>query len=258
MLQNFQESFFQYFGGVRAVLPVAAAVICLILGRKKIRYAGSILALLGGFIALFINPAAQLLWRKFIEQPVYWRTYWLLPIVPVTAYALTEIIWMQEGRMRIAAIAAGSAVVLAGGDNMYRPQDGYFSKAANVYKLPETSCKVAEYIVDQTGGTLALVPDSLYCYLRQYSAKIDLVYGRNIDGFTSPVLSKSLHKLHGLMWNPPYKIRKILKRAKKRNCEIVVFHSDWEKIGDPEDYGYTLLTEIGNYEIYQQKDQEKE
>ena len=255
MIASFTTSFMQYFGSFRALLPVTAAVICLVLFRKNLCFAGKILALLAGLVIFLYNPLSQFLWRKLIEETVYWRSYWLLPSIPLFAYVLTELVWMQQGAMRAVVIAAGTAAAVFGGGNMYSQKSGYFTRAENAYKLPGESCKIAEYIVDNVGETLALVPDSLYCYLRQYSAKIDLVYGRNIDGFTSVVLSKSLHKLHGLMWQPPYKVKRILKRAKKRGCEIVVFRADWEKTADPSVCGYVLLETIGNYEIYRWNEQ---
>ena len=255
MMENYVNSFMQYFGTLRALLPLAAAVICLLVFRKKLLFAGKILTLLVGLVILLYNPLSQVLWRKLLEQHVYWRSYWLLPVIPMFAYVFTELVWMQQQAMRAVVIAAGTAAAVYGGGNMYSRESGYFTRAVNVYKLPDESCRIAEYIVDNVGETLALVPDSLYCYLRQYSSKIDLVYGRNIDGFTSVVLSKSLHKLHGLMWQPPYKVKRILRRAKKRGCEIVIFRADWEKTVDPSECGYELLETIGKYEIYRWSEQ---
>ena len=251
MIQNFATSYMQYFGTPRALLVPGLALLCLLVFRKRLRLAGKLLALLAGLAIALGNPLSQAAWKKLIEEHVYWRSYWLLPSIPMFAYVFTELVWMTKQRMRVAVIAAGTAAAVCGGGNMYSQKSGFFSRAENAYKIPGVSCRIAEYLVENVGETKALVPDSLYCYLRQYSAKINLVYGRNIDGFTSVVTSKSLHKLHGLMWQPPYKVKSILKRAKKRNCDIVIFLSDWEKSADPSDCGYTLLETIGNYEIYQ-------
>ena len=254
MIQSFTNSFMQYFGAPRALLVPAAAVLGLLLFRRRLRFAGRLGLLLAGLAVLLYNPAAQFAWKRLIEEHVYWRSYWLLPTIPLFAYVLTELLWMSKQRMRVAVIAAGTVAAVCGGSSMYSRKSGYFSRAANVYKLPDVSCRIAEYLVENVGETKALVPDSLYCYLRQYSAKIDLVYGRNIDGFTSVVTSKSLHKLHGLMWQPPYKVKSILKRAKKRGCGVVIFNSGWEKSADPSECGYTLLETIGSYEIYRRND----
>ena len=112
---------------------------------------------------------------------------------------------------------------------------------------------IADYMLTEDGETKALVPEEIFCHIRQYSSKIALLYGRDILGFTSPVRNKRYHKVYEEMESERPNVQTIMRAAKKYECQYVVFDSAKILRGNPENYGYELKTQIGRFLIYRKE-----
>ena len=95
-LQIIQESFLRYKGtGMYMALFLVAILYIFLVDKNKKNKA--FLVYFPCFILLVIlNPIFHKFVNPFLNQNVYWRTFWLLPIGIVMAYAATNVIKNRE------------------------------------------------------------------------------------------------------------------------------------------------------------------
>ena len=248
MLKEFTDLVIQYFGGWLPLAAAAGIFLLLIVLRKKIPCGSGLLLFTAGLLLLVLNPFARMLWTKMIQPHLYWRSFWLLPL-PLAA-GLVAAALAGEGRLlrRILVLGLCLGCLALAGKNVYTREN--FQKPDNPFKLPSQAVAVANAVLPEEGETRALVPDDLFCYIRQYSSRIRMPYGRNIAGFTSPVTNPRILKLHKRMNQKVYRAAKICTWAARYKCEYIVFLADRPVKKKPEDYGYIKTAELGNYVIY--------
>ena len=131
---------------------------------------------------VILNPLFYQAWEKLNESMVYWRTLWMLPVLPVCAAAAASAVQKAKRTwIRYAAVIAGvAAVVLCGSfvyTQVYLPSA--FRKAHNADKLPDYVVSVAEDLLELDDEPYVVSDASLSPYLRQYSGRIHSPYGRN-------------------------------------------------------------------------------
>lgn len=249
---EFLKTVRMYWGSMGYFGILLLCVLAIIVSRKCGRYRRGILLYLALLVLLVWNPLAQSLWAKVLAGHLYWRMFWILPAVPLAAYALTGLAGRWNG-WRAAALVLGCLLVLAVcGTNVYG--NGNFRRADNRFKLPQEAVSAAAYMLERDGETKAIVPDTLACYIRQYTSRVRLLYGRDIYGYTAPVARKAFYRVHEEMESPQPNVKKILRYAKKFDCQYVVFDSGKFLAERPEKYGYAAETEVGGYTLYRRED----
>ena len=73
------------------------------------------------------------------------------------------------------------ALIIVTGKNPYVGSQAIYQKAVNMQKLPADACQISNLIAaTRTEGetALAVMPEDLVGYVRQYDASIRLLYGR--------------------------------------------------------------------------------
>lgn len=130
---------------------------------------------------LIFNPFLyRYYWRKLFDY-AYWRAFWMVPILPVIAAATVSLACrMRKNFMKAAVIVLALAVSAATGTFIYKDR---FVRAQNRYKLPQASVDVADALLALDREPRAAVDSSLFCYIRQYSPDVHLMYGRNAWGY---------------------------------------------------------------------------
>lgn len=255
LLEEFWQAVAQYWGNWR-ILALFVLAAALLLGIKKYGlYRKALLMLLLVLLVLVYNPFAKLFWSKVMQEHLYWRMFWILPAVPLLAFVMTGVLDQKAAwKKGIFAVLVAAAIVLCG-KNVYT--GGNFTKAENKFKLPQESVMVADYMLTEDGETKAIVPEELFCHIRQYSSRISLLYGRDILGFTAPVGNKRFHKVYEEMESQAPNVRTIMRAAKKYDCQYVVFDSSKLLRGDPVNYGYEKKTQIGRFTVYRREEKVK-
>lgn len=248
---EFWQAASMYWGNWRIFLLFAAALL-LLLGWKKLgEYRKGLLVLLAALLIMAFNPFAKYFWSKVMQGHLYWRMFWILPVVPVMAFVMTGLLQRKAAWKKLLLGILVVAAIAACGENVYT--NGNFTKAENRFKLPQEAVMAADYMLTEDGETKAIVPEALFCYIRQYSSKISLLYGRDILGFTSPVKNKQYHKVYEEMESDAPNVRTVMRAAKKYGCQYVVFDSSKILRGDPENYGYSLSAQIGRFLLYRRE-----
>lgn len=227
---------------------LAALVFCFIWMKDKRKKLFTV-SVLGGVI--IINPIVyQLIGTRFMSG-VYWRLFWALPIVIVVAAVLTEITGKLAKRwVRFAAVMVLCLTIACLGERVINR--GTYTFAENDYQLPQAAIDVSDIVLKENEfvDTMIIVPDELVCYIRQYTGKISLAYGRNIWGFINNPADWQ-YGLYDLMNAREMDYRKLRDEAYACGCRYIVFNAGQRELPDDmEAYGYTFVGSAEPYMVY--------
>lgn len=193
-------------------------------------------------IAFFCPLFRKVFVRLFEDAETYYRLLWLLQMSIVSTYGALKLC----GRHRRIMLVVMSVAIAACGSFVYRSQ--YITKAENIYHLPQEAVEVAELIDPEKGRVMALVPADLIYYVRQYSSRINMPYGREMliarwdyyhDMYEAMELSEVIE-------TPSF-----VELTRNYGCNYVVLKKD-RKVQEPlTDYGFVLYAQTDKYLIYQ-------
>lgn len=200
---------------------------------------------------IIINPIVYRLIGTSFMSGVYWRLFWALPIVIVVAAVLTEI----TGKISKEWLRFGTAIVLclmiaAFGERVINR--GTYTLPENDYQIPQAAIDVSDIVLEANDccETMIIVPDELVCYIRQYTGKISLAYGRNIWGFINNPVDWQ-YELYDLMNAEEMDYRTLRDKAYTYGCCYIVFNiTQWELPDNMKEYGYTFVGQTESYMVY--------
>jgi hypothetical protein len=193
-------------------------------------------------IVIICPPFYKYIWTRLMDYG-YWRSFWMIPIIPVYAVTAAEIInkpFSQWGRGLFLVVIAG--VVIVTGNNIYTAKDLHstFEVVNNKYKLPDEVVAIGEALLElDDEPKVVMEPSKYYDYIRQYSSNID-VYKWDISSRISGDMIESIQS------------RLICAYADEHDCNYVIL-PEYIDVTDIEDYGYTLECKTSQYSIYKNK-----
>lgn len=193
---------------------------------------------------LYFNPLFATIVYAVIGEEPYYRLLWMVPIVPVLSYAAVKIIMACNGKKRAAVGLALGAIVILSGRLVYASP--YFSKAENVYHVPDTVVELCDRIEVEDIPVMAAFPTEFIQYVRQYNARICMPYGREIlvDRWNVE------DRLYELLQADTLEVGEIAENAGARGCHYLIFSKEKKLHGSFEQYGYELFGEVDGYLIY--------
>ena len=98
----------------------------------------------------------------------YWRLLWMLPMVPVVAVAIIHFLkHVKWDWAKYVVFAALLGCIILGGNSAYKMETDPFVKAENRFKVPQKAINVADKLLEFSEEPRAVMPNSLYCYIRQ-------------------------------------------------------------------------------------------
>lgn len=207
---------------VRFLLPIAMIVFCV------------------------INPV---LYKLVLEEVIYWRLFWMVPDAIIIAVAITSVIKRcSKDWLKLLILAVMTVLIMANGTNAF--VYGNFTKVQNWVKLPEATVVVCDTIRAMEENPKVLLPRTLYSDVRQYAPEIEMLYGRNADGYIYWCPPEYMF----ILWQmdkPTPDFDFIFKQASRFSCDFVVLEEI--KAADPaipELHQYTEAARISGYVIY--------
>lgn len=226
------------------------AILCCIFMGKNIRkkmFWPSLFVLLFFFNPLFYGFVGT----RFLSG-VYWRLLWMLPISFVIAYVFTQLACkIRKDIVRAAAIVAAAACIIVTGEGMFT--EATYAEKENDYELPQAAIDITDAMVGnlEDWKEIAIVPNELLCYIRQYTCAIGLLYGRNAEGFISSIGEQEALVFEEMGKENP-DVELITDIGKEKNCKYIVFNTSFHQIPDDlTEYGYELFREMKeDYVIY--------
>ena len=213
-------------------------------GRRTILVYGSVCLLLLFFLPIFSYVMIQMVF----DGEVYYRFLWLLPVNVVIAYsAVRLVIGLKNKRMAVLAYLLLMVVLISGGDFVYN--NGTFLRAQNLYHIPQSVIDVCEVIEPEEGEDWinAAMPAQMLSYVRQYSTRIHMPYGRAvlIDRWNLG------HPMYDTMEADVIDANLLAQQADEYACDYVVLPQEKQLSEDLERYGFTIVNQVSGYCIYQ-------
>lgn len=237
------EGFYQYL----LLLSVVYLLIC----KRKKDGTRQALPFLFAMLFVFFCPFTAALIRACIGESVYWRTLWLIPLIPVIALGATEFLRDRKSKLAQAILLLLFVGVIAVSGKSVM-QAGNYIRLANHQKVPNEVAYVCnlmqEKAQEENLTTIKVASDDyISAYIRVYDPAILMPYGRWGKGAPNSH-SASLYKYVNSE-APDYK--KLAKRAKQTRCNFLVLPETSE---DPTEglskYKYKEIGTAGSYTVY--------
>ena len=248
MFGIFMESLviFKLYTGLKLLFVLTAAAWLYLLITEKNKRVRLVLVYAPVIIlALFLFPVSRKLFvAAGLDGETYYRIIWTIPMGVITAYGACKLF---ANHKRIGLILTSVLIILCG-SLVYKSE--YISKAENLYHIPQEVIKICDLIApeDPEARTTALMPPELIHFVRQYDARINMPYGREMLverwGY--------YHEVYEVMERPETIIMEdLLAATRKYYCEYIVLTTTRKTDVNPEEAGLTLLAVIDGYRIYQ-------
>jgi hypothetical protein len=198
-------------------------------------------------LVLYFCPLFAAIVYAFVGEEIYYRLLWLLPVVPVLAYAAVKLLTSMKTEKTWKKAVTGAAlvgIVITSGSLVY--QSPYFSRAQNPYHVPQEVVEICDSIRVEGREVVAVFPTELIPYVRQYSAYIWMPYGREI------LVERwnFQNELFDLMNQEVLDVDLIAQSAHEKGCHYVIISKEKMLNGSFEDYQYELFDEVEHYLIY--------
>ena len=239
----------KYFGeGIYLPLLIGSLVYIVVCekNKEKISYIKRFVFL---FFLIFWCPiTSSIIINYCIDEDVYWRMFWILPITVIIGYVIVDLITnISNKSKKIFVVLLLLLLVMERGDIIYNESN--FSKTDNFFKInPDviTICEVIKNDAKERGieQRSVIVTDELLVEVKQYDGSIRMPYGRggqsnyayNIDVHDT-VNSTELHANH------------LAFLARQGEYDYFVYYRDvfQERILNE---GYVKVESVGAFDIY--------
>ena len=143
-----------------------------------------------------LNPLFYQIWENLNEANVYWRTLWMIPILPVCAGVVASAVEKTRRTwVKPLLIIAGVLVISICGGYVYT--DAYppktFVSTTKAEKLPEDVVNIGEALLKLDDHPRVVTDAALSVYLRQYSGRIQSPYSRSVTYGTPSSLGRTMY-----------------------------------------------------------------
>lgn len=244
-LDSARQAFLLYFGDGWYFYFLVAAVLYVLVRKRARKHAGFFAYTVVALLLLIFNPIIAMVAEKMMEGSVYWRVFWTLPLLPLVAYAVTDVVWeRKEWWMRLFACVMFAGMIFAGGKWIYTSEN--YTKAENTYKVPDQAAGVCGLILEDGARGRAIVHPDLITYIRQYSADVTMLYGRK--GYSEKIVP-----VIEALQQQTIDVEYLEQTAESYECVYIVVKADADFTSAPQEIGWDLLGDTGMYCVYSRK-----
>lgn len=239
--------FRNYMGTGLIVIWYLVSLVYLFLQEKRKHFRILFIYVPTILLLLFFNPLFAKVVYGVVEDEIYYRILWLLPISVVIAYTIVEIYGrLAEKKRNIFAIIM---VLVIAGSGSYIYDNPYFSKAENIYHVPQSVVNICDAIEVEGREVMAVFPAEILQYVRQYSPVVCMPYGRE----------QLVHRwwqydeLFAIMEADVVDAEALAMKARYREgtpCHYIILSEDKEMKGDLTQYDYEVFARIDGYIVY--------
>ena len=174
--------FWNYYGYTFFGAAFLAILIAALPGRKIPDGLKAMLWASVVLLAVIVCPLSARVLMHFMGKQVYWRVFWMPPILPVFAWTMVRLseLFRQRWKNVLLTVLAVAAVILHG--RLIFSRD-LFDRAANPYKLSaymiEATEAIKEHAAEHKVKKIKIVGTLGYAsQVRQYDASVKQRYGR--------------------------------------------------------------------------------
>lgn len=186
---------------------------------------------------------------QLLDKGTYYRILWLLPMTITIAYVGSIIL----SRYPAGSTVLGLFLIALCGKFVYSNE--YISKAENVYHIPQEVVEICDMIMpkEDEERVTGVFPDELIHFIRQYSTKIQMVYGRD---YLAPDWNYGNHPMREAMNAEKIQVFRLVKLANSAKCQYIILKGDKQIIGDFNNFNVGLIGRTENYKVYRNKNVE--
>lgn len=228
-------------------LVALAAAVYLWFAHKEIRW-----KLL--FPLLLVTLMISTPWAYQYSFNRYFRLFWLLPRGILTAMAATDLFRRFKNQwIRLAALLLAGGVIFLTGTSWF--SDSSVEPAYTPYKIHKGLPEICEQMLTETPHPKAIFTGTWApLMVRQYSADIELLWGRNAYGFIMP-LSKEAKAVYKSYHTSPRNWDALFAYASGNGYDYIGTTSKAKALKDAAKvYGYKRIMTAGDYKLYARKD----
>lgn len=180
---------------------------------------------------------------QFLDEGTYYRILWILPMTITIAYSGVKIL----GKYPSGSIAIGIVMIAICGKYVY--SNPYITKAENVYHIPQEVIEVCDIIMprDDEERIKCIFPDDLIHFVRQYTSRIQMVYGRD---YLAPDWIYGNHPIREIMNQEKIKTSELIRLATEQKCQYIIVEKSKETIGNFGKFRVAKIGETSSYDIY--------
>lgn len=237
--------------------PIALLLLLIFLKGRRLRF---ILPAVLITVAIS-NPLFYRVWMK-LGLYAYWRVLWLIPVIPVCAAvpcAVSE--KLHSMALRLVIVILCMVAFIKGGTFLYAYTNGaengssaggtFLVPAANAEKVPQTAAEIAKWLLARDENPRVVAGPEISAYLRQFSAKIDQLYGRDVDGFIYAAVSADARAVHTALKSPDGSMETVAGVMLNNGYDyLVVDNHDDRRRENLLQNGFILETQIADYGVY--------
>lgn len=198
-------------------------------------------------VILFIILNPLFAWAVDIFFPigaVYARLYLLIPIHIVISYAMFRIFEnIEQVSGKIVLSMGYLCLLLLSGATYY--QEGLFSRADNLMKIPNETIDVCNILRENEGQIKVIAPADILPYIRQYDANILLCYGRNGNSNDR----ERTNDLYAQFESQEIDIGYIVSEIQDMECNYIVYYKNESVLEQFMNQGYVWIGETENYVV---------
>lgn len=163
------------------LLLFLCAMLYIFLTNKKLR--NKLVIPMIAIAVIVVNPV---LYKLIFHKLIYWRFFWIFSDVLIISYVLTDLVRKSDKvwvKVLICAFCAG--IICLAGVNVFK--SGALVKTQNKEHLDANTKSVCDAMLAMNKQPKCVVPLELTWEARQYCGDIEMMYGRNADGFINRV-----------------------------------------------------------------------
>lgn len=196
------------------------------------------------WIGILLLPITYKVVAEVIDEELYYRFFWMLPMTLVIAYALVQVYHLYGGRYQKVAALGCLAVIVLCGDFVYN--NWRYTRARNIYHVPQEVVDICDTMHTQGREVMALFPMELMQYVRQYDSTICMPYGRNVL-----VADWNInHPLYDVFEAENIDGKALGQTAASYACSFVVVEEGLVYEEDLQESGYARRETLHGYEVY--------
>lgn len=248
-MQNTIFEVWRNISGSGMLLALYILAVVFLLYTEKEKYKRILFVFIPGFwlIVLFL-PVTYRLIAEWIDEELYYRFFWMLPVTATIAYSLAKGIGLCSGRTKKYAVIGSLLLVMLCGDFVYN--NSRYSIAENPYHVPESVVEICDSIHIEGREVMAVFPENLMQYVRQYDSTVCMPYGRDtlVAGW------KIDHALRSEMEAEVLDGKRLGSEAWDALCVYIIIPEDkayeGDLVADLADQGYIWKDTICGYRLF--------